>query len=85
MSWSSRRGSFLLGSQTNALIVSEAQPPRSELFSEHTVLLPEVVDHIALLLMDPAGDRHKQKSQRMRQRRHHASVSEAPDARRPAG
>ena len=40
-----------LGGQTNPLIVSEAQPPRSELFPEHTVLLLEVVDHIALLLM----------------------------------
>ena len=66
-----------LGGQTNALIVREAQPPRSELLPEHTVLLLEVVDHIALLLMDPAGHRHKQTSQRMRQRRHHASVSEA--------
>ena len=66
-----------LGGQANALFVGEAQPPRSKLLSEHAVLLLEVVDHVALLLMDPAGQRHKQKPQRMRQRRHDAQVTKA--------
>jgi hypothetical protein len=49
-----------------------AKPPRSELLSEHAVLRLEIVDHVAPLLMDPAGQRHKQEPQRMRQRRHDA-------------
>src|SRR3989454_5526075 len=66
-----------LGGQANALFVGDAQPPRSKLLSEHAVLLLEVVDQVALLLMDPAGQRHKQKPQRMRQRRHDAQVTKA--------
>jgi hypothetical protein len=59
------RQSLRLSGQPNALIVGEAKPPRSELLSEHAVLRLEIVDHVALLLMDPAGQRHKQEPQRI--------------------
>jgi hypothetical protein len=50
------RQSLRFGGQPNALIVGEAQPPRAELLSEHVVLFLEIVDHVALLRMDPAGN-----------------------------
>jgi hypothetical protein len=42
-----------LAGQANALIVGEAQPARAELLAEHAVLGLEILDHLALLLVDP--------------------------------
>jgi hypothetical protein len=42
------------GGQANALIVGEAQSARSELLAEHAVLRLEIIDHLALLLVDSA-------------------------------
>ena len=46
---------FRLGGQANALIVGESQPTRPELLAEHPILRLEILDHLALLLVDPAG------------------------------
>jgi hypothetical protein len=43
--------------QTPALIVREPQTPGSELFPQGAVLLLEIVDDIALLLVHPTGER----------------------------
>jgi hypothetical protein len=42
------------GGQANALIVGEAPPARAELRAEYAILGLEIVDHVALLLVDPA-------------------------------
>jgi hypothetical protein len=44
-----------LGRQADALIVGESHSAVPELLPEHTVLLSQIVDHVALLLIDPAG------------------------------
>ena len=41
-----------LGGQPHALIVSESEPARAELLPEYTILRLQVVDHLALLLVD---------------------------------
>jgi hypothetical protein len=41
--------------QANPLIVGEPESPRSELLAEHAILLLQIVDDVALLLVDPAG------------------------------
>jgi hypothetical protein len=43
-----------LGGQANALIIGEAQPAGAALLAEHAILGLEIVDHVALLLVDPA-------------------------------
>ena len=43
--------------QTDALIIGEPEPPRSELLAQHAVFLLQIVDDLALLLVDPAGQR----------------------------
>jgi hypothetical protein len=45
---------FRLGRQPHALVVSESQPS-SELLLEPAILSLEILDHLALLLVDPAG------------------------------
>jgi hypothetical protein len=59
-----------LGGQSNALVVGESQPSRPELLSKHAILRPEIVDHLALVLVDPAGQGDKEKLERMRERSH---------------
>ena len=44
-----------LGGQPNALVVVEPETARTELLSKHAILSLEIVDHLALLLVDPAG------------------------------
>ena len=51
-------------------VVGEAQPPRSELFTEDTVLFLKIVDDLALLPVDPTSEGDQDKLQWMRQRRH---------------
>ena len=49
--------------QADALIVGESHPPGAELLPQHAVLGLEIVDDIALLLMDPAGQRDEENTQ----------------------
>ena len=41
--------------QSDPLVVGEPEPPRSELLTEDAILRLQIVDHVALLLVDPAG------------------------------
>ena len=41
--------------KADTLIVGEPEPPRSELLAQDAILLLQVVDDVALLLVDPAG------------------------------
>jgi len=43
------------GGQPNALVVGEPEAARTELFSKDAILGLEIVDHLALLLAEPAG------------------------------
>ena len=54
-----------LGCQASALIVVQAESFSSELLAEHPVLLPQVIDRVALLLAQPSGDRNQQQSKRV--------------------
>ena len=56
--------------QADSLIVGEPEPPRSELLAQHAVLLLQIVDDVALLLVDPAGQRDKKKPKGMPERNH---------------
>jgi hypothetical protein len=56
--------------QADTLIVGESHSPGTELFAQHAVLHLEIVDHIALLLMDPAGHGGEEKLQGLGRRRH---------------
>jgi hypothetical protein len=44
-----------LDGQTPALITIQAQPLVSELLAQHAVLFLEVIDHVALMLVQPAA------------------------------
>src|SRR5262249_23487148 len=56
--------------EPTALVVGEAQPCGSDLFTQDTVLFPKIVDDVALLLVEPAGERDQDELQGMRPRRH---------------
>ena len=56
--------------QADALIVGESHPPGTELLTQHAVLSLEIVDHVALLLMDPAGQGGEEELQGLGRRRH---------------
>jgi len=70
------RQELSFGGQANALIVGEAQPARAELRAEHAILGLEIVDHVALLLVDPARQGHNEELERIREPSHELSVSE---------
>ena len=46
--------------QADPLIVRKPEPPRSELLTENAILLLQIVDDVALVLIDPAGQRDEQ-------------------------
>ena len=54
--------------QTTALIVGEPQTSGADLFPQGAVLLLDIVDDIALLLVHPTGERDENEPQRRRQR-----------------
>src|SRR6516162_10917443 len=56
---------FRLGRQSNALIVGEPETARTELLSKDAIFSLEIIDHLALLLVDPAGQGDEQKPQRV--------------------
>jgi len=70
------RQELSFGGQANALIVGEAQPARAELRAEHAILGLEIVDHVALLLVDPARQGHNEELERIREPSQELSVSE---------
>jgi len=70
-----------LSRQADALIVGEAQPTRAELPAEDAVLGLEIVDDLALLLVDPACERENEESERVRQRRREAQGSRSAEER----
>jgi hypothetical protein len=43
-----------LRGQANPLIVGEPEPPRSQLLAENAILFLQIVEDVALLLVDPA-------------------------------
>ena len=49
-----------LHGQAASLIIVEEDPFLAELFSEHVVLGPQVVDDLLLLLVDPSGEGDEQ-------------------------
>ena len=62
--------SFGLGGQSAALVIVEAQSPLPQLFAQHSVLFPKVVDQLRLLLVHAAGHRHQQEPERVQGFRH---------------
>jgi hypothetical protein len=67
-----------LGGQPNALVVGEPETPRPELLSKDAILGLEIVDHVALLLVDPAGQRDEEKLQGCETGSIERSVSKRP-------
>src|SRR5262249_42628889 len=68
-----------LGGQPNALVVGEPGTALTELLSKDAILGLEIVDHLALLLVDPAGQGDEEKPQRVRNWNHRAQpIKEAP-------
>src|SRR5262249_50280524 len=59
-----------LRGEPTALVVGETQAPGAELFAQDTVLFQEIVDDVALLLVEPAGERDQDELQGMRRPRH---------------
>ena len=59
-----------LGSQTPVLGVREPEPAGGDLLAQDPVLFLEIVNDIALLLVDPAGEGDDEKLERPRERTH---------------
>ena len=59
-----------LGGQPNALVVGESETTRTELLSKDAVLGLEILNDLALLLVDPACQSNEEKLQRVRDRAH---------------
>lgn len=53
-----------LRGQATPLGVGEAEPAGGELFAQHSILCLEIVDDVALLLVDPAGHGDDEELQR---------------------
>jgi hypothetical protein len=47
--------SFRLGCQAATLPIGEPKPPVSDLGTEDSILFPQVIDRVLLLLIDPSG------------------------------
>jgi hypothetical protein len=70
--------------QTTALIVREPQTPGADLFPLSAVLFLETVDEIALLLVDPTGERDEHEPERIRRLTHGGQATQwSSAARRP--
>ena len=59
-----------LGSQPNALVVGESETTGTELLSKDAILRLEIINYLALVLVDPACQGDKEKPQRVRDRDH---------------
>ena len=56
---------FGLGCQAPALVIVQAESLVSELFPEYPVLFAEVIDRVAVLPVQPAGDGNHRQSNRI--------------------
>src|SRR4051812_33647678 len=74
---------FRLGGQADTLVVGEPETTRTELLSEDTILGLKIVNHLALLLVDPSGERHEQEAQRLRHQNHWAEPIKVAVRRHP--
>jgi hypothetical protein len=83
MSRKTRRPSALAFAQTTTVIVGEPQPSGVELFPQGAVLLLEVIDDVALLLVDPTGERDEHEPQGMRRLSHGTQAIKCHGHRRP--
>ena len=68
-----------LGRQPNPLVVGKPQAARTELHSKNAILGLEIVDHFALLLVNPARQGNNQEPERVRQRRPDAQSSRSDE------
>jgi hypothetical protein len=57
-----------------ALVIRESQAAIPELFAQHPVLLEQVVDHLALMLVHPSGNSDEQEWEGIENSRHLPSV-----------
>jgi hypothetical protein len=85
VSCNSRRPSVRFRGEPTALVVGEAQASGSKLLALDAVLVLQIVDDVALLLVDPRRERDQDELRRMRQPRHggQATSSTAPRVTRP--
>ena len=67
-----------LGGQAPALAVREPEPAGGDLLAQDPVLFLEIVDDIALLLVDPTGEGGDEKLERLRERTHTPERSRVP-------
>ena len=67
-----------LGSQAPALGVREPEPAGGDRLAQDPVLFLEIVNDIALLLVDPAGEGDDEKLERLRERTHTPERSRMP-------
>ena len=64
-----------LDRQAPTLIVVQTQPHASELFPQHAVFLLQVIDHVALVLVQAAGHGNQQQSKGIQGQAYWASVA----------
>jgi hypothetical protein len=64
-----------LGGQAAALVVVQTESLVAELLPQHSILLAEVIDRVALLLAQPTGDGNEQQSKRVEGPAHWASIA----------
>ncbi len=57
------------GGQAATLVVGQAKPPAAELSPQDSVLLPQILDGMLLLLIHPSGNSYKQKAERVQRLR----------------
>ncbi|HEX4166069.1 MAG TPA: hypothetical protein VHZ55_11400 [Bryobacteraceae bacterium] len=61
-----------------ALVVIEKYSPISELLAQYSILLSQVLDHLLLVLIHPAGSRHQQELKRIKHSRHLLPILATP-------
>jgi hypothetical protein len=72
------------GRQPPALIVMQPQTANPELFVKHPALLAPVVDHLALVLVHPAGEREQDGPERIENWGHLVPCREPQACEEPA-
>ena len=80
-SWPVFSGEVVCRSVDGPLGVRQAKRPRAQVFSEDPILLPEIVDQIALVTVHPASEREDEELQR---RRHSLRLLGRLDQHRPS-
>ena len=62
--------SFGSGGQPTSLVIGEPQASLAELFTQHPVLLAQVLDHLKLALIHPSGNSDQDKPEWIQNGRH---------------